>query len=210
MSDERISPTPTHPNCPVCASGFTGTPGASCPACGRTFTPPAMSAVPDVRWDRSGGGSSPWIPIAYAMAIVGLPLLLIVVVLPIFGGGFDAFVALLTSPGLYIVAAILLFPVIIRTIRIATRPEASGAGAGHLFRALFASFGAAALAGLASAIAFGIVCFAVAVGDGNFTNVDAGFIVGGAAGLAVFVLIFVLLWPRQKPGPLPPPRDPEN
>src|SRR4051812_20956558 len=40
MSDDRITESPNPPRCPVCATGFTASPGASCPACGRVFAPP--------------------------------------------------------------------------------------------------------------------------------------------------------------------------
>jgi hypothetical protein len=103
------------------------------------------------------------------------------------------------APGILLVLAVLLVPAAIRTIRIATRPEAGETKSFglYLFGATVASLGVALLAGTAAAAGFGIVCGAIAGDASGYRNLEAGLIAGGIVGLGLFVLIFAKLWPRE-------------
>ena len=184
MSDDRISESQNPPRCPVCATGFTTTPGASCPACGRVFVSQNSMPVPDVRLrppdDRFG------LP---RPAGVVLGILAVVTI------GCFAY----SAPGLLIPIAILFIPAVIRTIRIAAMPDSHQARSSlsFLFGAFLVSFFIATLAGIASAAAFGVVCFAIAVTGPGWDGVGPGLIAGSFVGLGVFLLIFYKLWPRE-------------
>lgn len=206
MSDERTSPTPTQPPCPVCATGFTGTPGGSCPACGRTFAPPAVAQAPDIRRDASGK----WL--VYALAIGGLISALGLAYLATLGASVAGLAEFLISPGVYVIALLCSIPVLLQTIRETHRPGSDTTRAGHLMRTAFASCGVAALAGLAAVIAFVIVCIAVANASPEnkvfYDTTPLSLGVGGAVGVALFLLIFFRFAPRRGAGP--PPPDPKD
>ena len=185
MSDDRISESQNPPRCPVCATGFTSTPGAKCPACGRDIVPPNTRTVPDVRLHSSDDWHS-GLP-RPASAVLGI---LAVVTI-----GFLAYM----TPGLLIPIAILFIPAVIRTIRLAAMPASHQARSSlsFLFGAFLVSFFIATLAGIASAAAFGVVCFAIAVTGPGWDGVGPGLIAGSFVGLGVFLLIFYKLWPRE-------------
>jgi hypothetical protein len=206
MSDERTSPTPNAPRCPVCATGYTAMPGGACPACGRKFAPLRVTPVPDIRQDESGK----WL--VYALAFGGLISALGFAYLATFGASVAGLAEFLTSPGVYIMAILCSIPVLLQTIRVTHRPGSGTSRAGHLARTMFASCGVAALAGLAAVIAFVIVCIAVANASPEnkvfYDTTPLSLGVGGAVGVALFLLIFFRFAPRRAPGP--PPPDPED
>ena len=199
MSDDRISSTPNPSRCPVCDGATATAPGAACPACGGKFAPPSPAALPDVRRRESsawfGGYDQP------VYAAIGLVVCSLVCLIAA------------AAPGVLIVLAILLVPAGIRTIRIATRPEAGETGSFGLYMlgAIVASLGVALLAGTAAAVAFGVICWAIAAGGGGLDALGAGMIGGAIAGLGLFGLIFVKLWPRESAyDKIRRPPDPEE
>ena len=204
MSDDRITDSPTPPRCPICATGFTFTPGAKCPACGRTFSHHNPRPA-DVR--RPLAWTLPALLGWMACILVGISLLIAIYGVTV---GFHVNVAKwVPLPGLILLAALFLVPVFIRTLRLTS--QGGIAGRDYFFGALISSLGVATLAGVASVITFGIVCFAVSTdNDGvNFQKTVLGVLIGAAAGFVVFLLLFLRLWPRRRPGQSSPP-DPEN
>ena len=199
MPDAGISPTPRTPRCPVCDGATTTTPGAACAACGVKFAPANPVPIHDLRLPEEEG----WLW-GHESQLYNLV------------GGF-AFILIVFSacfaPGLLIFLAVLLVPAGIRTIRLATRPEAREAEsfARYLYGALLASFGVALLAGTAAAVAFGVICFAIASSGKGFETLGVGLIVGGVVGLALFAMIYAKLWPRESEyDKLRRPADPEE
>ena len=199
MNDDGISTTANPARCPVCYGATATAPGAVCPACGVKFAPPSPAALPDLRRRESSawfGGYDQ--PVYAAIGLVVCSLICLV-----------AFAA----PGLLLVLAVLLVPAGIRTIRIATRPEAGETRSFGLYMlgAIVASLGVALLAGTAATVAFGVICWAIAMTGSGFENVGIGLIVGGVVGLGLFVLIFAKLWPRESAyDKIRRPPDPEE
>ena len=177
MSDDRISECPQPPRCPVCATGFTTTPGASCPACGRAFAPPTAH-MPDFRLRperfRFDGP---------ACVIVGFILVCAV------------FLLALGAPGLLIPLAILVVPALIRTARLSREKENDAEFA--VFAIFMASLGVSILMGVAAGAACFVVCAAtISIGGGGLGMLDTGFVAGGVTAFIVFLGLFVAFWPR--------------
>jgi hypothetical protein len=197
MSDERISSTPMTPRCPVCADTISSSPGAGCRACGKTFPPANPFVMPDFRYR-----SEEWLlgydkPIYFGFGFLALLIVLIFA---------------LQAPGILIPVAVLLLAAGIRTIRLATRPDVDQARSlwGYLLGAAIASFGVAALAGTASAVAFSIVCTGIAAMGKSLDAVFAGAVLGLIVAFVVFLMIFMKLWPRERSDEAPRSPDPEN
>ena len=185
MSDDCISESPITPRCPVCATGFTATPGANCPACGRTFAPSDPRAMPDLRR-----------PSLDTKSIrLQKPVLIWMAVVLLVGTGIAWIVY--DAPGLGIFVAIPLVPALIRTIRLATltRTDDPKAGPSFLLWSLLASFSVTVLAAIAGGVAAGAICAAGAVTDNLLVIVIACF-VGNIVGVGVFLYLFYKLWPR--------------
>jgi hypothetical protein len=197
MSDERISSTPMTPRCPVCADAISSSPGAACPACGKTFPHANPFVIPNLR-----NRSEEWLlgydkPIYFGFGVLAFLIVLI---------------CALQAPGILIPVAVLLVAAGIRTIRLATRPDVDEARSlwGYLLGATVASFGVAALAGTASAVAFSLVCTAIAAMGRSLDAVFAGAVFGLIVALVVFSMIFMKLWPRERADEVPRSPDPEN
>lgn len=197
MSDDRISPTPIPPPCPVCATGFTATPGTACPACGRTALHSTSVHVPDFRLPPTGNGASGYDnPVHIFLGI------LFAVIVGLFA---------IAAPGVLIPVAVFLGFAGIRTARLMSMAKVHEAKStwGYLFSALLASFGIAVLLGAASAVAFAVVCTTIGVLT-DFAGIEMGLIVGGLVALVGFLVLFIRFWPREKADPWPPNPDPEN
>jgi hypothetical protein len=196
MSDDRISTTPNTPRCPACG-GPVATPGAPCPACGKAFPAPTPFVMPELRYR-----SEEWL-LGYDKPVY-------------FGFGLIALLAIgliaLAAPGVLVPAAILLVPAGIRAARLFSRPDVDQARSlwGYLFGVAVASFGVAALAGVASAVAFAIICTGIAAMGHSLDALFAGAVLGLLPGFALFVTIFMKLWPRERADEMPHPRDPEE
>ena len=183
MSEDRISDSPNPPRCPVCATGFTSTPGASCPACGRVFAPrPEPSYEPDFRLkaERFRFDDPSWI-------VIGVVFVSCVFLLSWY------------APGILIPLGILLVPALIRTVRL-RRGRADGSSS-PLFASLLASLGVTLVIAVAASIACLAVCAAVFSTGSGFRMLDTGLIAGGFAALVVFVWLFVYFWPRPAAPP---------
>ena len=196
--NDGISTTANPPRCPVCDGATATAPGAVCPACGVKFAPRPVP-IPDLRLTEEEGWL--WGHESQLYNLIGGFALILVVFSVCF------------APGLLIFLAALLVPAGMRTIRLATRPEAREAEsfARYLYGALLASFGVAVVAGTAAAVSFGVICWAIAMTGSGFENVGIGLIVGGVVGLGLFVLIFAKLWPRESAyDKIRRPPDPEE
>jgi hypothetical protein len=196
MSDDRISTTPSSPRCPACG-GPVATPGAPCPTCGKTFPAPTPFVMPELRYR-----SEEWL-LGYDKPIyfpLGFLALLVIGIMALF------------APGILIPAAILLVPAGIRATRLATRPDVDQARSlwGYLFGAAVASFGVAVLAGVASAVAFAIICTGIGAMGRSLEAAFAGAVLGLIVGVVVFLESFRRLWPRERADEMPHPRDPEE
>ena len=175
MSDDRISESPNPPRCPVCATGFTATPGASCPACGRVFAPlPAPQYDLRRKSERFRLDGRGWTTVG---GILVLGVLLVAT----------------QAPGILIPLVILVLPAIIRTARLdEKRPNNRTFSISATF---LAALGVSILMGVAAGAACYAVCWAT-VANGGFGNIGPGIILGGITALAVFAALFAVFWPR--------------
>lgn len=185
MSDDRISSTPRTSRCPVCDGATATTPDAACPACGRTFASPSPLPVPDLRRRLPPGWFGGYDKPAYGA--IGIFVLLVV--------GIFAFLA----PGVLVLLALFLVPAGIRTIRLATRPEAREAESfgAYLVGALLASFGVAVVAGAAGGVAAGAICAGTLLVKDTLETLIFACVAGNLVGLFVFIFLFVKLWLRE-------------
>jgi hypothetical protein len=189
MNDESITESPKSPACPVCATGFTATPGATCPACGRTFAPMPTPLAYDFRLptERRRLDGPAWV-------VAGVVLL---------GGGL-----LLTpvAPGLLLPLALLLLPAHVRAVRLARgtvgRPNL-------VVRDTFlAALGVTLVTALAACVAGFTICVGtIGAGGGGLGMIGPGFIAGGVAAIVVFAGLFAALWPRADPAERRPDED---
>jgi hypothetical protein len=197
MRNDRVSSTPGEPSrCPVCLGDLDRR--GVCRECGRSFAPPTPFAVPALRRLTYGYGR-PWYDNLFYFGF-GILFLLPVVIF-----AFDA-------PGVLVPFGVLLLPAVIRTVRLMlyVAEEESRSIYGHFFGALVASFGVAALAAIPSAVALCCVCVGLPGGNSISAPPYITYTALGAAGV-VFVVVFVLLWPRSRSGESArPPHDPEN
>ena len=195
MSDERISPTPNPPRCPVCATGFTGTPGVSCPACRVPIAPADQPPIPNFRLPFENRLLGYDKPVYFGLGILFL--------LSVASFAYSV-------PGILIPFAVLLVPAVLRTIRLTNRPAVYETQStwGQLIGAIISSFGVAALAGMASTVAFSCLC--IGFEGHNFWTSMVGAVVGSLGGLIVFLVIFIKLWPRDWYDEMPRSPDPEN
>lgn len=182
MSDDHISESPTPPRCPVCASGFTLSPGAACPACGRVGAP---VAVPPRTFDlrhkaeRFRLDGSGWV-------CAGVLLLLLASGL--------AFL----SPGVLYFLGFLLIPALIRAGRLAN--GRFGDPAFSMAATFLAALGVSILMGVTAVAACFAVCLSVVdSGKGFFwTTGDRALVSGAITGVVVFVALFIAFWPRDR------------
>ena len=179
MSDDRISPTPRNPpRCRVCTSGFTDTPGASCPACGRVFAPlPMPPGESDFRQkpERFRFDGPGWV-------IAGLVLLC------------GVFVLASQAPGVLILLLILVLPAALRTSRLDEKRPPNRAFS--ILASFIAALGVSILMGVAAGAASFAVCNAIARGNGIGMLAEA-FAAGGITAIVVFVSLFVAFLPRR-------------
>jgi hypothetical protein len=180
MSDVRISESPNPSRCPVCATGFTATPGATCPACGRVFVSlpsreyDSCRKVERFRLDGPG-----WI-IAGGVSIIAIFYLSQVV------------------PGVSYFLSLSVIPAFIRWARLVHRraPDASLSVSGTFIAAL----GACILMGVAAGAAGFATCSAIIALRGITGGIyDLAFVVGGITTLFVFVTLFIMCWPHEVP-----------
>jgi hypothetical protein len=179
MSDDRISPTPNAPRCPVCATGFTDTPGAKCPACGKVLGPlPVPSTKHDfrLRAERFRLDGPGWV-------VLGIVLLC------------GALLLALMAPGFLGPLGILLVFALIRMGRLADRRERDPAYS--LFAAFVAAFGVSLLMGVAAWVVYGGVFTATFLISGRkMIVVYPGLVGAGITAVVVFLGLFVAFWPR--------------
>jgi hypothetical protein len=189
MSDERTTPTPNLPRCPICATGYSASPGANCPACGRAVDP--LPAPPEydfrLRTERRRLDGPVWMALGVIVLSGGLLLSL-------------------GAPGLLIPLAMLVVPALVRTSRLSRgRENAPGSALLGMF---LAALGVSLLTGLAAGAACFVVCLAaIFVGGNNMSALAPAFIAGGVTALVVFVWLFVALWPRADPAERDPGED---
>ena len=199
MSDDRISDSPNALHCPVCATGFTTTPGASCPACGRAFSSQSAFSFPDLR--RHSLNAKSYRLQGLGMVAVGIVSLV----------GVAAIVCLVDDVlGILILSGIILLPAAVRTIRLGMIPQthATHSRLYYILWSLLASAGVSGLAGLASVVAFCCVC--IGFEGHNLLLSMIGLALGSSVGVAVFFTIFIKLWPRYRGDDFPNSPDPEN
>ena len=180
MSDDRIAETPLADNpCPHCRGAIANAPAGPCLHCGPRLPTPAP--MPDVRLsiERFRFGDP-------ASIMVGAILTFYCVAISLATRTF----------GLLIPLAILFVPAMIRTVRLRiARSEADFLQSLELF---FASLSFSFVLSLAAGVACGGVCLATSVL--NF-DLDTSFILGGIVGVTVFLVLFILFWPRQRSAP---------
>jgi hypothetical protein len=188
MSDDRISPTPKTPRCPLCQVTIWDSSGV-CPRCSWKAPAGYQPPVPELRVPREVGRSRREGTHYDGSLYAGVGLLFLLVT------AFFAF----RAPGVLIPFAVVFVPAVIRTIRLANGDGVHEARSPwtYLVGALLASLGIALLAGIASAVASTVVCFAIGVVGSNWTAALVGMIAGGVVGLFVFSILFYQFWPRE-------------
>lgn len=104
MSDEHISETQNAPRCPVCATGFTATPGAACPACRLVLAVPRPMPVRVSRWRSPDEGFSVLVTYLVTGAVL-LAIMPFVLILTTFAAGLPG----LAAGGVVFVVFVLVF-----------------------------------------------------------------------------------------------------
>jgi hypothetical protein len=199
MSHDRISPTPCEPaRCPACDAPIRTTLRGGCSACGHSFDAAGTFSVPVLRRRSFEKGPGRYEnPFAICVGIACL--------LPIPFFAYDA-------PLLLIPLGILLGPVLLRTLRIASLPAAHGARSlvVYLIGAFVASTGIVALAGTAFIVAFGCI-FLVIPGGNSISSPTRVYVWSLIPAFAVFLVVYLLFWPRVRSREsIHRPPDPEN
>ena len=186
MSDDRISESPDPPRCPVCATGFTATPGASCPACGRSLAPRPTPSDYDfrLRTERRRLDGLAWIVVGVVLSCCGLLLAIV-----------------FQAPGVLVPLGVLLVTALVRTARLARGREKEAGGS--LFALFLAALGVSLLTGIAAGAACFAVCLAIIATDngGGLSILGPAFTWGGVTALVVFIGLSVALWPRADLSP---------
>ena len=177
MSDDRISESPNPPRCPVCATGFASSPGASCPACGHVFASLSVSPLDSdfrLKTERFRFDGPRWEYFGYLLVIV-------------------VFFLAVLAPGLYCVLGILLLPALIRMARLSRGREYEPA---RMLSAFVAAMGVSILmAVVAGTAGVGVLIVTFNSGPG-FSMVYRAVILGWVTTLVVFTALFVAFWPR--------------
>jgi hypothetical protein len=195
MSSQGISTEPTGPHCPTCGAALRGHEGRHCWRCGEDLAPPhgittaptGPPSVPAPRQPAEARGDSSLLGVAGILA-VGMCMAL-----------------LATGPGALIPLAILVTPALIRTYVTTLRRDREGkpADVGGVLATFLCSIGVVATVGLASVVAFFVVCFPVGLAGEQATAPGGGGILLGICGglvaaLATAVALFGIFWRRKE------------
>ena len=175
MSDDRISESPTPPRCPVCATGFTTSPGTSCPTCGRVFAPISPVATLPSKTERFRLDGPVWILIGVVLTV-------------------GIFYIAIEIPGILIPLGILTIPAIIRTVRLSRGQTYDPAL--MILGPFVAALGVSILIGVAAAAALYTVCLATVSFGTELSRIGAGLALGLITALIVFVKLSIASWPR--------------